>query len=178
MSVINGGTGAMMSATGGFAMKKTVYSALAFALAVTMSGCGTSDIGNKQLGGALLGAGAGGLVGAQFGKGTGKLAATGAGTLIGAMIGGAAGRSLDKADALYASRASYQALEYQPAGAAVPWHNPDSGHSGSIQPLATWQTPEGTHCREFTHTIFVGSHPEKAYGRACRQPDGTWQVVG
>ena len=155
-------------------MKKITYSTLAFALAVTMSGCGTSDIGSKQLGGTLLGAGAGGLVGAQFGKGTGKLAAT----VIGAMIGGAAGRSLDRADALYASKAGYQALEYQPAGAAVPWHNPDSGHSGSIQPLATWQTPQGAHCREFTHTIFVGSHPEKAYGRACRQPDGTWQVVG
>jgi surface antigen len=93
----------------------------------TMSGCITSDTGNKQLGGTLLGAGAGGLVGAQFGKGTGKLAATGAGTLIGALIGGAAGRSLDKADALYASQAGYQALEHQPAGTAVAWRNPDSG---------------------------------------------------
>lgn len=157
---------------------KTARTALAFAVAITMSGCITTDTGTKQVGGTLLGAGAGGLVGAQFGKGTGKLAATGAGTLIGAMIGGAAGRSLDKADALYAGRAGYQALEYQPTGAEVPWQNPDSGHYGSVQPLATWQSPSGAFCREFTHTVFVGSHPQKAYGRACRQPDGSWQVVG
>jgi surface antigen len=152
--------------------------AAAFSVAMTMSGCVTSDTGNKQLCGTLLGAGAGGLVGAQFGKGTGKLAATGAGTLVGAMIGAAAGRSLDKADALYASRAEYQALEYRSAGAAVPWRNPDSGHHGSVQPLATWQTPAGFYCREFTYTVFVGSHPENAYGRACRQPDGSWQIAG
>jgi surface antigen len=161
---------------------KTIHAALAVVVALTMSGtmsgCITSDTGNKQLGGTLLGAGAGGLVGAQFGKGTGKLAATGAGTLIGALIGGAAGRSLDKADALYASQAGYQALEHQPAGTAVAWRNPDSGNHGSIQPLATWQTPSGSYCREFTHTVYVGSQPEKAYGRACRQPDGSWQIAG
>jgi surface antigen len=158
-------------------MKRT-HVAMAFVVAVAMSGCVTSGTGNKQLGGTLLGAGAGGLVGAQFGGGTGKLAATGAGTLIGALIGGAAGRSLDKADALYASQAQYQALEYQPAGAAVPWRNPDTGRAGSVQPLAAWQTSSGSYCREFTHVVYVGSHPEKAYGQACRQPDGSWQVVG
>ena len=157
---------------------KTTRVAMAFAAALTMNGCVSSDTGAKQLGGTLLGAGAGCLVGAQFGGGTGKLAATGAGTLVGALIGGAAGRSLDKADALYASQAQYQALEYQPAGAAVPWRNPDTGHAGSVQPLATWQTPSGSYCREFTHVVYVGSHPEKAHGRACRQPDGSWQVVG
>ena len=56
---------------------KMICKAVAFAAAVTTSvtlgGCVTSDYGNKQLGGTLLGAGAGGLVGAQFGSGTGKL---------------------------------------------------------------------------------------------------------
>jgi uncharacterized protein YcfJ len=57
-----------------------------------------ADYGPKELGGSLLGAGAGGLAGAQFGKGTGQLAATGAGVVLGALIGGSAGRSLDRAD--------------------------------------------------------------------------------
>lgn len=161
---------------------KRIYKAVALAGAVTtsvtMSGCVTSDYGNKQLGGTLLGAGAGGLVGAQFGSGTGKLAATGAGTLIGALVGGAAGRSLDKADALYANQAGHQALEYQPAGATVPWRNPDSGHYGSVQPLATWQTPSGSYCREFSHIVYVGGRREQGYGRACRQSDGSWQIAG
>ena len=41
---------------------------------------------------------------------------------------------------------------------------------------------EGEHgepeCREYQTTIMIGGKPEKAYGRACRQPDGTWKVVG
>ena len=161
---------------------KRICKAVAFVAAVTtsvtMGGCTTSDYGNKQLGGTLLGAGAGGLVGAHFGSGTGKLAATGAGTLIGALLGGAAGRSLDRADALYASQAGHQALEYQPAGASVPWRNPDSGHYGSVQPMATWQTPSGLYCREFSHTVFVGGRREQGHGQACRQPDGSWQIAG
>jgi hypothetical protein len=40
-------------------------------------------------------------------------------------------------------------------------------------PAAT--TPE---CREYQTTITIGGKPEKAYGRACRQPDGTWKQVG
>ena len=157
---------------------KVVAVAAAVTTSVTMGGCVTGDYGNKQLGGTLLGAGAGGLVGAQFGSGTGKLAATGAGTLIGALVGAAAGRSLDKADALYASQAGHQALEYQPAGAAVPWRNPDSGHYGSVEPPATWQTPSGTYCREFSHTVYVGDRRENGYGWACRQADGSWQIAG
>ena len=54
---------------------KAVALVAAVTTSVTMGGCTTSDYGNKQLGGTLLGAGAGGLVGAQFGSGTGKLRA-------------------------------------------------------------------------------------------------------
>jgi len=33
-------------------------------------------------------------------------------------------------------------------------------------------------CREYQTTIVVGGKPEKAYGKACRQPDGTWKEEG
>src|SRR5437588_717130 len=32
-------------------------------------------------------------------------------------------------------------------------------------------------CREFTVPIKVGNEEKQAYGRACEQPDGSWQIV-
>lgn len=38
----------------------------------------------------------------------------------------------------------------------------------------TYQEP---YCREFTKVVSVGGRPENAYGKACYQPDGSWQIV-
>lgn len=35
--------------------------------------------------------------------------------------------------------------------------------------------PAEPQCREYQTTITIGGKPQKAYGRACRQPDGTWK---
>src|SRR5919205_3329045 len=71
---------------------------------------------NKTTGGALVGAGLGGLAGSQLGHGTGKIAATGAGVLLGALLGGSVGKSLDRADLTYAQRSTHTALETAPSG--------------------------------------------------------------
>jgi surface antigen len=146
-------------------------------LSLTLVGCANSDYGPKQTVGALAGAGAGGLLGAQVGKGGTRLAATAAGTLLGAFLGSEVGRSLDRADAMYASRAEYQALEYTPSGNSTPWRNPDNGHYGSITPVETYQTADGTYCREFQHQAQIGGRTRDVYGTACRTPDGQWQMV-
>ena len=39
---------------------------------------------------------------------------------------------------------------------------------------ATYQEP---YCREFTKVVTVGGQPQPAYGKACYQPDGSWQIV-
>src|SRR5918995_7066397 len=116
-------------------LPRVVTSAL---VTLSLMGCAGSDFGAKQTVGALAGAGAGGLRGAQVGKGGTRLAATAAGTLLGAFLGSEARKSLDRADAVYASRAEYQALEYTPSGHATPWRNPDTGHHGSLTPIATY----------------------------------------
>ena len=36
----------------------------------------------------------------------------------------------------------------------------------------------GPQCREYQSTAIIGGKEEKVYGRACRQPDGTWKNVG
>ena len=70
-------------------MKKLLVVAVS---AIVLSGCITSN----QQGGTLIGAGVGGLLGSQIGKGTGKLVATGLGVLAGAMAGQAVGQHMDR----------------------------------------------------------------------------------
>ena len=68
-------------------------------------------------------------------------------------------------------------LETAPSGQASEWRNPDSGHSGTFTPTRTYQTESGQYCREYTQEIMVGGERHESYGTACRQPDGTWQIV-
>ena len=141
-------------------------------LSLSLVGCANADLGPKQTVGTLLGAGTGALLGAQFGHGTGQLVATSVGTLLGAYLGNEAGKSLDRADALYASRAEHQALEYTPSGNPTPWRNPDSGHYGSITPIETFESTDGAYCRELQHQAQIGGRSRDVYGTACRTPDG------
>ena len=157
-------------------MKNTSI-AIVFAAALSLGAC-VSDQGNKQTLGTLVGAGLGGLAGSQIGSGTGQLAAVGAGVLLGGLLGNSVGKSLDKADIAYAERNAQQTLEYQPSGATTSWVNPDSGNSGSITPTATYQSETGRYCREYQQTVTVGGELQSAYGTACRQPDGSWEIVG
>ena len=135
------------------------------------------DTGQKEMAGTMIGAGLGGLAGSQIGDGTGQLAAVGAGALLGAMLGGEVGRSLDKADELYAAQNYQQALETASTGTTTTWVNPDTGHSGTHTPTRTWQPDSGQYCREFQQTVTIGGQTEAAYGRACREQDGTWRIV-
>ncbi|MBG0777225.1 MAG: glycine zipper 2TM domain-containing protein [Desulfovibrionaceae bacterium] len=148
------------------------------------AGCAQQQRPTKESQGALLGAilggVAGGLAGAQFGKGSGKTAAAVAGALGGALLGGAIGTSIgknmDDTDRLMTARA----LEKAPTGQDVAWHNPDTGRSYDVTPTKTYESPKepGRYCREYTTSVEIGGETQKAYGTACRQPDGTWQIVG
>ena len=132
---------------------------------------------SKQTGGTLIGGIAGGLLGAQVGKGSGRLIATGVGALAGALVGGSVGQTLDQYDQAMMQKSSHQALEFSPAGRAVEWNNPDSGNSGTITPTKTYKTTQGMYCREYTQEVHIGGKAESAYGKACRQADGSWQIV-
>jgi surface antigen len=150
--------------------------ALATALAASLAGCaqnGYGGAGPKQTWGTLGGAVAGGLAGSQFGGGSGQLWATGAGVLLGALVGNNIGQSLDRADQQYLSQASYRSFE---TGAPVQWKNPDSGNYGYVEPGRSYQSRNGGYCREYNQTVYIGGRPEKAYGTACRQRDGSWQI--
>jgi len=147
---------------------------LVAASALALAGC--AGQGDKQTGGTLVGAAAGGLLGAQFGKGTGKLVGTALGALAGAHLGNQVGQSLDNADRAAMKQSAQYSLEATKVGHTSNWSNPDSGNSGTITPTNTYQAPSGEYCREYQQTVTVGGKTEEAYGTACRMPDGTWKV--
>ncbi len=143
-------------------------------LASTMlQGCSNM---NKQGGGTLIGGATGALIGSQFGKGSGALVATGIGALAGAVIGGQIGQSMDEQDRKLAELSSQRALENSASGNSVEWRNPDNGNHGYITPTKTFKNNSGQYCREYTQVIIVGGKQEKAYGKACRKPDGHWEI--
>jgi surface antigen len=130
---------------------------------------------NNTTGGTLLGAAAGGLLGNQFGHGAGKGVATVAGVIAGGLIGHSIGQSLDQADQQALSRSTQTALESNQPNQPLPWQGQNG--SGTITPGAYYQAPDGRYCREFQQTIVVGGQQQQGYGKACRQPDGTWKIV-
>jgi len=159
-------------------MKLVRNATLGIALAgmVGLGAC-SQNAGDKETLGSLGGAALGGLAGAQIGSGSGQLAATAVGTLLGFFIGSEVGKSLDKADQLYAERTADQALETKPTGQSSTWNNPDSGNSGTFTPTRTSYTDSGQPCREYQQTVTIGGETQQAYGTACRQADGSWRIV-
>ena len=144
--------------------------------ALTLGACANNgqQLGAKQTAGGLFGAVGGAVAGSQIGSGKGTVAAVAIGTLLGAFLGSEIGKSLDNADKAAMAQTTQHTLETQPVGTTSTWHNPDSGHSGT--PTSTYQAPSGQHCREYSQTVNIGGKTEEAYGTACRQPDGTWQI--
>ena len=99
----------------------------------------SSDFGPKMGIGAALGAAGGGLLGAAAGGGATGIAA---GVLLGGLVGGATGSYLDDQDKRTAAAATQQALNDKPSGTTTTWKNPDSGNSGSVTPIRTYQTAD------------------------------------
>jgi len=150
---------------------------LATAAAVLLAGCQNMQDNPKQTMGTILGAGTGAFFGSQIGSGRGQMVGIAVGTLAGAMLGSEIGKSLDNADKAMSQRTAQASLETNRTGQTSSWRNPDSGNSGTYTPTSTYRSTSGQDCREFEQTITVEGRTERAMGRACRQPNGTWQVV-
>ena len=145
-------------------------------LPLTVAACGP-DGPTKADTGLAVGAIAGGILGNQVGRGTGRVAATAIGAVVGGIVGSEIGRSMDQQDRILAQRAEIDALERGRSGERVVWRNPDNGRYGDVVPSAPFR--RGTQdCREFTHTIYIDGRPQAMRGVACRNPDGTWRNVG
>jgi len=143
-------------------------------IGILTTSCATMEEKPKTTVGAVGGAALGGLIAAAVG---GNAAAIAASAVGGALLGGVIGNMLDERDKRLEAEAAQKALETAPTGSPVAWQNPDSGHSGSVTPVKTYQTASGGYCREYQQTVTIDGKQEKAHGTACRQPDGSWKIV-
>jgi len=62
-----------------------------------------------------------------------------------------------------------------PVGEQIKWS--EGNASGSVKAVREGTGSTGRYCREFQQTITVGGKTEEAYGTACQQPDGAWEIV-
>ncbi len=123
--------------------------------------------------GSLGGAALGGIVGNQFGSGSGKGLLTAVGVVGGALAGGYVGRQMDPADHACVGRT----LEHTPTGQTVAWHNPQNGAQYRVTPTGNFQGNNGQPCRNFTTQAVIDGRNQDVAGTACRQPDGSWKTV-
>lgn len=127
---------------------------------------------NRELLGGALGGAAGAAIGAQIGSGDGRTAAIIGGTILGILVGGSIGRTMDEVD----QNCIGQALEHAPDGQAIVWNDPRHSAQYQVVPTQTVREPDGRYCREYTTTATIGGKTQQVYGRACRQPDGSWEL--
>jgi surface antigen len=148
--------------------------AVVILVALLGTGCATMEANPKTTVGAAGGGLVGGLIAAAAGGNTEAIAAS---VIGGVLISGMVGNLLDQRDKQMAAEAAHRAMESAPTGKPVAWSNPDSGHSGTVTPTKTYQTANGTYCREYQTTVLIDGKQERATGTACRQADGSWRVV-
>jgi surface antigen len=132
--------------------------------------------GYKRWVGAAASAGAGALVGNQFGRGVGKEVATGLGALLGMIGGYHIGKALDEADCRKAQDARASAFDGKPG--LQNWSNPDSGYLGQAQIIRQGtESRTGGRCREVMEIIQAPGG--ELFGNrvvACQTPDGEWSL--
>jgi surface antigen len=148
-----------------------VLAGMALAASLGLGGCAS----NEETG-TTVGAITGAIIGHQFCKGSGKIAATFAGAVIGGIVGNAIGKDLDDRDRELARQAEYDAWENSAPGKSVRWRNPDSGRHGEIVAEGHF-TRGGSRCRTFVHSVWIDGRRQQMRGTACRGRDGTWTQV-
>lgn len=150
-------------------------------LAVSLSACDDGVSGgnynNQAILGGITGAVAGGALGSTIGKGRGRTAAITIGALLGGAAGYEIGRSLSSQDRASLSDTTYQSLAYDQDYSPRSWNSSDSDYYGSVTPTRTYEDRYGQTCRQFEQTIYIEGRRETGRGTACRNQDGSWQIV-
>jgi surface antigen len=151
-------------------MKKTTTALVAVLISLNLVGC--SNMHNQDVG-TLTGGAIGGLIGSRFGGGTGQLVAIGAGALAGAYIGNRIGKNMDDTDRLKMN----QAMEQNSTGQPAYWQNQKTDTSYTVVPTKNVTYDGNPYCREYRSTAIIAGKKQQVYGTACRQSDGSWQMV-
>lgn len=85
---------------------------------------------------------------------------------------------LDAADRAQLAEVVQRTLEKNKTGQGTNWSNPDSGHLGTVTPTHTYDGTADAPCRNYQVTATIDGNTEVAYGTACRQANGHWELRG
>ena len=152
-----------------------IGAALAGAL-VLGAGCASQDdepILDESEAGQIIGGVAGAAAGSQVGGGSGQTVATIAGALVGAVVGERIGARMEEDD----RQATAQVLEQNRTGETSSWVNPDTGNEFAVTPVETYER-SGRPCRQFEFRVETDRGSDTEERTACRNADGTWEVMG
>jgi surface antigen len=133
--------------------------------------------GGNTAGGAIIGALAGGLLGNSVSRGPQRGAGTAVGAILGGVVGASIGNNLSCEDRSYAVDAEYRGFEAGRPHQRYDWRSPRGDSYGYVQ-VGDYYQDRGRRCATYTQQIWVHGRPETARGRACRMPDGAWQMLG
>lgn len=95
--------------------------------------------------------------------------------LRGGLVSRAAFQNMPRADRLAALESEYRALEYTAPGDLVTWKG--RGAAGQVIPSQPYRVGSQD-CRQYTHTVVASARaPETIRGTACRNADGSWELL-
>ena len=80
------------------------------------------------------------------------------------------------ADLDYARAAAAAALAKGGKDMSAPWENPRTGARGTITPIDTAYSQDGSECRAFLASYVVENGAAWLHGEACRKDEGKWVV--
>ncbi|MFZ4761388.1 MAG: RT0821/Lpp0805 family surface protein [Alphaproteobacteria bacterium] len=125
----------------------------------------------------VIGGVVGGLLGSSVGKGDGRTAAVIGGVLLGAMLGDQLGTQLGTQVSEASAECMQRTFNQAKPGTEVSWHDPDHNSNYKITPIRDIKENNGLYCREYQADVSVGGDIRQSYGKACRQPDGSWKIM-
>ena len=96
------------------------------------------------------------------------------GSSVGLIAGGFVGDFLEKNDYYYYKVAALKTLDLNEVGTTEYWKNTKSGNEGVVKVKNYFQTPE---CRLIEHIYIVKNKTKNFYDTACRQSNGTWEII-
>jgi surface antigen len=123
--------------------------------------------------GTIIGAIAGGLIGNQFGKGSGNVAATIGGVFIGGAVGNSIAKDIDCDDRPYAFNAYRDGFE-GPVGDRHEWRG--RNNHGYIVTTREYRR-HGRICRDFYEVSYRHGDEYRRDGTACRDRYGDWRFI-
>ncbi|MBF6022611.1 glycine zipper 2TM domain-containing protein [Lysobacter niastensis] len=155
-------------------MKQIIVLAAALTIAACSTDPGTRDT-QKESASVVAGAVIGGLVGNQFGGGTGRALMTAAGAVAGGFVGDHLFKKHAKSE--YEKDAAQRALNNGASGQKVTWSDPRTHESGYFVALNTKRMTDGRLCRDFRRGLSVdGKEVDETSGTACKKSNGQWDV--